>query len=210
MSTISLSPYRNDSTNQVYELMFCDRPEIFRPANNLQQLYPWNILFSAQPDTTELVRLTEDKNLESRIKLLAHHQLMVAGKVSSKRELLGVIAEVGMEGGLDTLAAYSDGTARYINYTESMIIWETRTTASDKIINHLFDVSLRVVNQIGPWNKPRLAAPQQNDIRLSFLMSDGLYFGQGPLQVLSRDAMGAPVVQAATDLLVFLTNQPKK
>ena len=37
--------------------------------------------------------------------------------------VLGVIVEVGLDEGLDVLASYQDGTARYINYTGKMILW---------------------------------------------------------------------------------------
>ena len=36
----------------------------------------------------------------------------------------GVILDVPMDDGLDTLAAYADGTARYINHSGRTIIWE--------------------------------------------------------------------------------------
>lgn len=35
-------------------------------------------------------------------------------------------------------------------------------------------------NTIGPRHKARLAAPGEGLMRLSFLVADGLYFGQGP------------------------------
>jgi hypothetical protein len=120
---------------------------------------------------------------------------------------MGVVIEVGMENGLDTLAAYVDGTARYINQAEKMIVWEAPSDLSQKLIDDLFTASANVVKQIGPWEKKRLAQPANGNIRLNFLVADGLYFGQGPLDVLSKDPIGAPVIQAATQLLIFLTEQ---
>jgi hypothetical protein len=38
-------------------------------------------------------------------------------------------------------------------------------------------------------------------MRMTFLVSDGLYFGEGPLGTLQQDAMAGPVLGKATQLL---------
>jgi hypothetical protein len=58
-----------------------------------------------------------------------------------------------------------------------------------------------VVEKIGPWGKPRLAAPKAGNIRLSFLVSDGLYFGEGPFELMQREPLAAPTIQKAVELL---------
>jgi hypothetical protein len=65
----------------------------------------------------------------------------------------------------------------------------------------LFSASQPVVNAIGPWKGVRRSPPQRGNIRLTFLASDGLYFGEGPMSVMQREAMAAPVIQKATELL---------
>ena len=42
---------------------------------------------------------------------------------------------------------------------------------------------------------------------MTFLASDGLYFGQGPFEMLGRDKMGGPVIIQATELMKDLINQ---
>jgi hypothetical protein len=209
MKSTLISPYHNESLDKIYNLLFCDQPELFHPSNGQADVYPWNVLFAVSPDAGALQQLAADTDAESRTRLLACTTLMNMGVKPARKELLGVVIEVGMEDGLDVLAAYDDGTARYINYTGSMVVWESPTSASNALLDRLLAESEVVVSKIGPWDKPRLSEPGNGDIRLNFLVSDGLYFGQGPFDVLSNDPMGAPVIDAATKLMVFLTDQSK-
>lgn len=118
-------------------------------------------------------------------------------------ELLGVIVEVALDGGLDALAAYGDGTARYLNYAENVIIWESPNEQSNALVDNLWHHSINVVNRIGP-DKPRIAPPETGMVRLSFLVSGQIYLGQGPMQPFFQDAMAGPVLHAATQLMQYL------
>ena len=198
---MKIRPYSNPAFNNIYNMLFCDDIELYRNATAKQE-YPWNILLSENANATELLKVASDPELETRIQLLAYHLLG-----SDAKKFLGVVVEVGMEGGLDTLAAYKDGTARYINHSEKLTVWDTVTNESKQLVDDLFYHSFQVVKQIGPWDKERLPQPGVDQIRLSFLVSDGLYFGNGPFEVLEKDAMAGPVIKAATNLLVFLTAQ---
>jgi hypothetical protein len=197
-----ITPYASDDLNRIYNLLFCDDPAMYKTAGSNAETVPWPVLLNT--NTTDLHKLLNDKNAESRVRLLASRQLLALGQPVSK-ELLGVIVEVGLDEGTDTLAAYKDGTARYINHSGKMILWETATAESGTIIRQLFSDSENVVAQIGVWAEPRLPAPAAGDIRLNFLVTDGLYFGQGPFEVLQNDAMGGPVIQSALALLQYLT-----
>jgi hypothetical protein len=42
-------------------------------------------------------------------------------------------------------------------------------------------------------------------VRITFLVSDGLYFGEGPANIFFKDPMAGPVLNAATQLLQFIT-----
>lgn len=209
MKSTLISPYRNESLDKIYNLLFCDQPELFLPLNGQANAYPWNVLFAVSPDEKSLQELAADADAESRTRLLACTMLMNMGVKPEQKQLLGVVIEVGMKDGLDVLAAYDDGTARYINHAGSMVVWEAPTSASNVLLDRLFAESEVVVGKIGPWDKPRLSEPGNGDIRLNFLVSDGLYFGQGPFDVLSNDPMGGPVIDAATKLMMFLTDQSK-
>lgn len=50
-----------------------------------------------------------------------------------------MVLEVHLKGGLDTLAAYADGSIRYINYSGSLVVSER----ADAEIRGLIDTLLR-------------------------------------------------------------------
>ncbi len=202
-----IKPYHNDALDIIYNTLFCDMPSLFVPEKQAQQQYPWNVLMNESAGNDEVLSMATDDTLESRMKLLGYNKLRTNGYNVQEKELLGVIVEVGLDSGLDVLAAYKDGTARYINQAGKMIIWETRTDESDKLINNIFSAAQPVVSRIGAWGKPRISEPRNNEIRINLLVADGLYFGHGPADALANDAMGGPVIYAATQLLVFLTEK---
>ena len=201
---MNISPYNDAALNVIYNQLFCDIPELY---NNHAAGYPWDVLFNNKSSHQQLLSLASDETAASRIKLLAYNQLKTKGYPVDSKELLGVIIEVGLENGLDVVAAFKDGTARYINQSGKLIIWETKTDESEKLVDDLFAASLLVVSKIGAWDKARLPQPGKDQIRINFLVAEGLYFGQGPFEVLARDAMGGPVIHAAQQLLVFLTDK---
>jgi hypothetical protein len=117
-----------------------------------------------------------------------------------------VIIEVGLDEGLDVLAAYEDGSARYINHSEKLIVWDATTDESNRLIADLFASARTVVDRIGPWDGTRRPPPTTSNIRLTFLVSNGLYFGEGPFDVLAQDPMAGPVINRATELMNFLVS----
>lgn len=207
MHTTISGPYTLPALNKIYELLFCDQPLLFASDEKQASVYPWNVLLAARPSIEQLRSITQDASAEARMKLLAYRRLAEKGDIIITKKLLGVVVEVGLEGGVDTLAAYEDGTARYLNYSGKTIFWNAATTHSQALIDELFAQSNKVVDRIGPWDGERLAPPAQGVMRLSFLMSDGLYFGQGSLETLYADVMARPVIDAATQLMIFLTQQ---
>jgi hypothetical protein len=61
-----------------------------------------------------------------------------------------------------------------------------------------------IVAAIGPWDKERLPPPEEGNIRMTFLVSDGLYFGEGPMGAMQQEPLASPLVSAATNLLLRL------
>lgn len=202
-----MGPYANEGINQFYQLLFCDDIDLYRSAHSAPEEYPWDVLFDFNPDIDRLEDILHDVELEARPKILAARLLAENAIVEPQRRLMGVIIEVGLEDGLDVLAAYEDGSARYINFSGKIIIWDTPTTESEQLLTELFDVGTAVVNNIGPWDGPRRPAPSGGNIRLNFLVSDGLYFGEGPFEVLQQDEMGGPVIDSAVKLMHYLISE---
>ncbi len=204
--TTPFTPYQNEHLNTFYELLFCDNLAFFEANCESPNEQPWKTLFSKNNVENELLEMANTADTESRVRNLAAVKLQLTGSsITPKAALLAVIIEVGMDKGLDTLAAFADGTARYLNYAENAIIWEAATNESSALIQELWHHSINVVNQIGPWDKARLAPPTTGMVRLSFLVSGQLYFGQGPVNQFFSDALAGPVLQAATQLMGYLT-----
>lgn len=203
---MSISPYSDKGFNKIYNMLFCDDMDLFSDMKDAAETSTWNTLLSSNPDAELLRKIILDENSETRACMMAYRRLQEKGYPAERRELLGVVVEVGLEDGLDVIAAYKDGTARYLNHSGKMVVWETRNRESEHIIDQLFTAGDEVVSRIGKWHNDRLPQPDVAQVRLSFLVSDGLYFGQGPFEILEKDAMGGPVIKAATQLMIFLTS----
>ncbi len=201
----STNPYRDSSTNLIYNLLFCDNLDLYKDTVELPYKYPYDVLFSDLSTVSDLQKVIDDSSVNARLKVLSYNKQRVLAHIASVKELLAVIVEVGLENGLDTLASYRDGSARYINQTGKMIIWEATDQTSNTLTNELFSHSLTIVNMIGAWDKPRRPAPAKGIARITFLVSDGLYFGEGPIQTLFSDPMARPALMSATSLMKYLT-----
>jgi len=91
-----------------------------------------------------------------------------------------------------------------------MLVWETRDDKkANEITTKLFENSQNIVKQIGAWDKPRRPQPTKGKVRITFLVSDGLYFGEGPIDVLFNDPMASPALTTATELMKYLTENPE-
>lgn len=148
--------------------------------------------------------------LESRHYLQAWSVMRSLGVVPPPEEakrVLGVVVDVPVDKGADTLAAYADRSARYLNHDGSSIVWDDGGTEAiiDARVGAFLDAGRTLVAMIGPWSgeRPPLARGQA---RISILTPSGLHFGQGPLEALSRDPLAAPVFNTGTALIVALTS----
>lgn len=202
---------------EIREMLFGDVPlERWRPADGAAHEGPWAAFDEARSalsrndraSTEQTLRqLLSSPDLESRQRLQAWHvlrQIGVQPDAAEAKQVLGVVLEVPLDAGLDTLAAYRDYGARFISHGGKMIVWETRDPQIDACIDELLAAGQRVADVIGPWLEPRRGPPAQGDVRLNLLTPSGLHFGEGPFEVLSRDGMGGPLIAAGTRLMQAL------
>lgn len=201
----SSGPYKESSTNLIYHLLFCDNLELYKTNTKEPFEYPFDILFSENSTIENLQKIIDDSISSPRIKALAYNRQLELGHKPDKKEILAVIVEVGLDDGLDVLASFNNGTARYINHTGEILIWETASDTSNTLTSDLFSKSENIINNIGAWDKPRRPFPKKGDVRITFIVSDGLYFGEGPIDVLFNDPIGAPALLSATNLMIYLT-----
>jgi hypothetical protein len=189
---------QSDRFSDIYELLFCDSPELYAPTDASTS---WQDALYKNSDSGVVRALAENHDNESRVRLLAFRWLSARGEVPPSKEILGVVIEVGLEQGNDTLAAYSDGSVRYINQSGKLAVFEgapPEVVAQAKV---LVATSQPTVAQIGAWDKPRRPPPSRGDVRLTFLVADGLYFGEGPFRLLAKDPRARQVIDAGTTLL---------
>ena len=179
--------------------MFCDDRAAF--ANIAEGDERFRAIFDATPNEAALRAIANDASVETRVRALAFNRLREAGKAVPKGRLLGVVIEVPLEQGLDTLAAYDDGRIRYINQTGKLAVVEFDAPQLRPLREALLHAGQAVVEKIGPWTKSRLPPPQAGHVRMTFVATDGLHFGEGGMHELMKDSLAQPVMAAAGQLL---------
>jgi hypothetical protein len=200
--------------NPIRETLFGDMPIEQWPRPNAEiELFPWITFASAREHLASGRReaafdcwrqIIEHRGLEPRQYLQAWHFLRQHGEAPPPdvaKQVLGIVVEVAMPEGLDLLAAYPNHSARYYNFSGAGVVWEHPDSSLDPAIDQLLEASRQVVAQLGPWKEARPAPPPRDHARLSFLTPSGLHFGQGPMDVLARDPLGAQVLQLASELM---------
>lgn len=191
-------------------------------AGKVGEVEPWKSFVDARTRlqsgdvpgaTAAWQRVVAMSNLESRHYLQAWHSLRAHGiqpPPDKVKQLLGVVVEVGLDNGLDLLAAYPERNTRYYNYSGAGVVWEHPDNSLDGYIDALLAAAQQVLNKIGPWDKPRPGPPEKGSVRLNLLSPAGLHFGQGGLNVLFNDPMAKPTLDAATVLMTQLIEASKR
>ncbi|MFD0942080.1 hypothetical protein [Pedobacter boryungensis] len=205
MSQLITGPYLEESQNKIYHLLFGDDLELI--SKDALSTHPLNLLNKGVSDEAQMLQIANDPNVDSRYRLLFWKELFEEGVDPAQMEVLGVVVEVGLENGLDVVAAYKDGSCRYINHTGKTIFYDSPNEESLKLTTDLLNKGEIVAGKIGPWYKPRRDFPEKGTIRLSFLANNGLYFGEGNLDVMYKDEMAAPVIDTAIALMNYLIDR---
>jgi hypothetical protein len=179
---------------RLYDALFADKPEQFK-AHSGHPAIAW--YFEGKTiDTAAIERIIADPDCESRLAYLACHCARQKGIAVPAKKLFGTIIEFPMDDKHDVLAVFADKRARYYNHSGRAVIIEANPSPAAPAMEKLLAVSQVVIGVIGPWDRPRPAPVAKGVARFSFLVSDGLYFGEGPPAVMSRDHMAAAVLGA--------------
>ena len=203
-------PYKNETLNMLYHMSFCDDINFFKSIVKDPSQHPISEIIGTPFNKEGLLKVAKDTTLDTRCRLFAYDRLL-KNKIPIKNvELLGVIIEIGFEQGMDVLAAYQDGNIRYLNQGEAAIVWETPNETSNALVEKVFAASQEVVQNIGPWTDGRTPWPDKNFVKITFLVSNGLYFGQGPINIMFNDPKAGAILAAGTELMTYLTKQPSQ
>lgn len=199
------APYRDEASNRLYHLLFCDDPAAFAPRGGTPPSHWQSMLFDEPVDRNAVAQLARDPSASGRVRALACLGLRRNGlQAVPPRQLLGVIVELALPGGqgLDALAAYSDGAVHHIAPDGKPTAYED-LEGLQPVVNRLLMASHAITDGIAAWRGQRRPPPPPGHVRLSFLMSDGLYLAEGPAAHMHRDPVAGPVFQRATELLQF-------
>lgn len=203
------APYHDMQNNVVYNALFCDSEGLVKPKDAASAM-PWQkALFATTPDAGSIRAVAEDAKQSSCVHLLAYKWLREHSQLVPSKQLLGVVIEVPVDEGLDTLAAYADGHVRFISHADKLSVVDVPPAAVQDKTRILFASSNKLLSRIGAWNKKRLPAPIKGKVRMSFLASDGLYFGEGSFAAIQKDADATQVIKDGTALLQLVVDMQK-
>jgi hypothetical protein len=148
--------------------------------------------------------VTRMRDIESRHVLQAWHYLRESGESPPPdvaAEVLGAVAEVPVGAAHDVLAAYADGSVRYLNHSGKVAVIDA--PGSDELRDAVGDwlaIARQLAAAIGPWQAALPNVPLGH-ARVLMLTPSGPRFGQGPYDALAREAAAGAFLTAATRVL---------
>jgi hypothetical protein len=146
--------------------------------------------------------------VETRQTLQAWHFLREAGRqppTARAKVVLGTVIEMPAGGGHDLLAAYKDGSARYLNYSGKAAIVEDRSiTEIQEAVHRWIEIGQVIAQAIGPIKGSTFPPLGPGEIRVMMLTPSGPHFGQGPAPALTADRMAGAFIAAATKLMQLI------
>lgn len=116
----------------------------------------------------------------------------------------GVVVEVAVDGGVDTVAGFADGSARYLNHAGATIVWEAQEASIGDLVAALLAAAEPVLAVAGPMDGAVPDPPSGGLAQVAVLAPAGVLVGRGPYDGLAGDAVAGPVIRAAFELMVAL------
>jgi hypothetical protein len=142
----------------------------------------------------------ETPALETRIQLWVWSCLRELGEKPDQKksyEVLGVIIEMPSGGAYDTLAAYVDGSARYLNFSGKAIFWDQPDPTVKTMCQAFVDSTIPASSQATP--RSSLSLPKSGG-QVTLLTRSGIYVITDPPE---------PVVGAGAALMMELMKRAK-
>jgi hypothetical protein len=196
-------PYKKPALNHIYNLLFCDDPELFRSDGTQDALR--QAVLSEPPNRRALEEIGNASHVESRFRVLAFNRLRQIRMPVPSKILLGTIIEFPQTLGLDVLASFVDGRMRYINQAEKVCFGEPpppiELVESNQDLMRVSQIAVNHLVRFGQQLAPRRPPPTDGTVRLTFLVSDGPLVGEASYGTLVEDQFAKPIVAAGSMLL---------
>ncbi len=142
-----------------------------------------------QDAVARLRGVLETPNLETRIQLWTWTALRELGTMPDSKsagEVLGVVIEMPSGGAYDTLAAYVDGSARYLNFSGKGIFWDQADPTVKSLCQKFIDSTIPASGRAKP--RPSLLLPKSG-AQVTLLTRAGIYaFSDPPESVVGAGA----------------------
>lgn len=195
--------HRDHNMGQLYSMLYCDEPELFRPTDSIPGTEWQQLMFSPRPAVSAILDLAEDRSQESWIRILAYEWLRRQGSstLPLRTELLGVIVELPVAGGLDVLAVYRDGRIRYVNHVGVMVAFHEGAQCVTESASRMLEAAQSALEHGDTEMHDRRPPFRHDAVRLSFLTSSGLHMSEGVWPRLVCDPLFGPVLRQAVTLL---------
>ena len=111
----------------------------------------------------QLDALLAGPGVETRLRLQAWTLARAAGiapPADDAHVARGVVVDMGLDEGTDTLAGYADGSARYFNQSGAAVVWDAPGDAAiGAAIRQLLAAGQAIVDATGPLDGPRPPVP---------------------------------------------------
>ncbi len=159
-----------------------------------------------------LKQVLTDPTAEVRTKLWAWNALRQLGAkppTSIADEVQGVVMEVPVENWVDTLAAYSDGRARYVNGKGGAIVWEApEDTRISSLVGNFIKAAKPLVDKARVFSKHQ---PTRSDVvRITILTFGGIRIIEAKQSDIAEHHIMSGAYDAGTQLFFALLDEDEK
>ncbi len=168
------------------------------------------MLLAARASAPALRKIAEDQTAPPIQRIIALGRLPGRAIKAAPPETLAVFVESGEEDGMDTIAVYADGTVKFIDAAGEVSHLAATRLATKKKVAELMSLGQQLSARIEAWPQARLAPPIRNMVRLTFIATNGYYFGQGPIRMLAKDESGGPIIKLAAIIFADVMAGKKK
>lgn len=120
-----------------------------------------------------------------------------AETTSGERPVRAVILEVNLDGGVDVLAVFASGRARFLNHNGDISMWEGGDGPSARLIAELLELAIPIAQSPAKSSDGSSTAPPDGAVRVSVFTGLGTHV----LQRLGDEFDGDPVFETSVDLM---------